>query len=223
LNVGALERSVEEEGGLVAAIEALGEGSVVAVPTDTVYGLAALPSLPAAVDRLFVLKGRPKDVPLPVLVSSWGDVDSLAGPLDTAAELLSARFWPGPLTLVVPREPGFDADLGGPPSARNTVGVRWPEHPVIEELCSKLGPLVVTSANLHGSPPAVTAAEVATAFSGLTPEVAPAVILDGGRCDGVPSTVVECRGPATRCLREGAIPWSEIAGSTTGMAPGRER
>jgi tRNA threonylcarbamoyl adenosine modification protein (Sua5/YciO/YrdC/YwlC family) len=211
--MGPLERSAEEEGGLVAAIEALGNGSVVAVPTDTVYGLAALPSLPTAVDRLFRLKERPKDVALPVLVASWGDVDALAGPLDTAAELLAGRFWPGPLTLVIPREPGFDADLGGPPAARKTVGVRWPEHPVIEYLCGKLGPLAVTSANLHGSPPATTAAEVATAFSGLAPELAPAVILDGGRCDGVPSTVVECRGPATRCLREGAIPWSEIAGS----------
>ncbi len=211
--MGPLERSAEEEGGLVAAIEALGNGSVVAVPTDTVYGLAALPSLPTAVDRLFRLKERPKDVALPVLVASWGDVDALAGPLDTAAELLAGRFWPGPLTLVIPREPGFDADLGGPPAARKTVGVRWPEHPVIEYLCGKLGPLAVTSANLHGSPPATTAADVATAFSGLVPELAPGVILDGGRCDGVPSTVVECRGPATRCLREGAIPWSEIAGS----------
>jgi tRNA threonylcarbamoyl adenosine modification protein (Sua5/YciO/YrdC/YwlC family) len=211
--MGPLERSAAEESGLVAAIEALGNGSVVAVPTDTVYGLAALPSLPTAVDRLFTLKERPKDVALPVLVSSWGDVDALAGPLDTAAELLAGRFWPGPLTLVLPREPGFDADLGGPPAARRTVGVRWPEHPVIEYLCGKLGPLAVTSANLHGSPPATTAAEVAAAFSGLSLEVAPAVILDGGRCDGVPSTVVECRGPATRCLREGAIPWSEIAGS----------
>lgn len=221
--MGPLVRSVEEEGGLVAAIEALGKGSVVALPTDTVYGLAALPTLPAAVDQLFLLKGRPKDVPLPVLVGSWGDVDLLAGPLDTAAELLAGKFWPGPLTLVVPREPGFVADLGGPTAARKTVGVRWPEHPVIEYLCNKLGPLVVTSANLHGSPPATTAAEVTDAFSDLASEVAPAVILDGGRCDGVPSTVVECRGPATRCLREGAIPWRELAGASTGPALGQER
>jgi L-threonylcarbamoyladenylate synthase len=197
---------------LVAAVEALGKGSVVAVPTDTVYGLAVLPSIPDAVDRLFLLKERPKDVALPMLVASWSDVEAVAGRLDTAARALAARFWPGRLTLVVPREPGFNADLGGPSAARRTVGVRWPEHPVIEYLCGKLGPLAVTSANLHGSPPAITASEVAVAFSAVGAEVAPAVILDGGRCDGLPSTVVECRGPATRCLREGAIPWGEIAG-----------
>jgi tRNA A37 threonylcarbamoyladenosine synthetase subunit TsaC/SUA5/YrdC len=131
----------------------------------------------------------------------------VAGELGPAAAGLADRFWPGPLTLVVPRRPGFTVDLGGPPTARQTVGVRRPEHPVVVALCELLGPLAVTSANVHGAPPATTAAEVATVFAGADQ---PEVVLDGGRCDGVPSTVVECRGPASRCLREGALAWADL-------------
>ena len=186
---------------------ALNRGSVVALPTDTVYGLAVDASRPEAVASLFALKGRPRDVPLPVLVGSWSQVASVAGELDSAAAHLTARYWPGPLTVVVPRATGFAVDLGGPPSARRTVGIRWPAHPLVTALCRRLGPLAVTSANRHGREPATTAEEVAAAFAGPRP---PAVIVDGGPCRGVPSTVVECRGPATRCLREGGIPWAEI-------------
>lgn len=196
--------------GLAVAVQALAGGSVVAIPTDTVYGLAVVPSLSEAVDRLFGLKERPRDVAVPVLVATWRDVGAVAGQLEGAAEQLAVRYWPGPLTLVVPRSDEFSADLGGLPTGRTTVGVRWPAHPVVGRLCRKLGPLAVTSANLHGDPPASTAAEVAAAFSGTD---ALGVILDGGPCRGVPSTVVECRGPTTRCLREGSIPWDDIVES----------
>lgn len=189
------------------AVAALGAGSVVALPTDTVYGLAADPSLPEAVERLFALKDRPLDVPLPVLVGDRHQLDQVARTLDTAARRLAERFWPGPLTLVVPRTDGFTADLGGPPSARHTVGVRLPDHPLVRALCREVGPLAVTSANTHGSPPATTAHQVVTAFRGGE---GLALVIDGGHCDGIPSTVVECRGPASRGLREGAIPWEEI-------------
>jgi tRNA threonylcarbamoyl adenosine modification protein (Sua5/YciO/YrdC/YwlC family) len=205
-----------EHGGFAAAAEALAGGSVVAVPTDTVYGLAVVPSMPGAVERLFSLKGRPKDVAVPVLVAGWPDVGQVAGQLDGAAERLAVRYWPGPLTLVVPRAIGFSVDLGGPATTRGTVGLRWPDHPVVARLCRELGPLAVTSANLHGSPPASTASEVAAVFSGLD---GLGVILDGGTCDSPPSTVVECRGPATRCLREGAIPWDEIVKLPVGGSP----
>lgn len=201
------------------AATALADGAVVAVPTDTVYGLAVDPAQPEAVARLFELKGRPADVPLPVLVAGPEQVALVAGGLGPAAEALAARFWPGPLTLVVPRRPGFTVDLGGPPAARQTVGVRWPDHPVVVALCELLGPLAVTSANLHGAPPATTADEVASVFAGADQ---PRVILDGGRCAGTPSTVVECRGPASRCLREGALAWEDLhAGSpATDRGPG---
>ena len=189
------------------AAEALGTGAVVALPTDTVYGLAADPTRPEAVERLFALKDRPSDVPLPVLVADRDQVGEVARALDSAARHLADRFWPGPLTLVVPRRHSFTVDLGGPPAARHTVGVRLPDHPLVRALCTEVGPLAVTSANTHGAPPAVTAHQVVTTFKegdGLM------LVIDGGVCDGIPSTVVECRGPASRGLREGAITWPEI-------------
>jgi L-threonylcarbamoyladenylate synthase len=192
---------------LALAAAALREGGVVAVPTDTVYGLAADPSQPRAIERLFALKERPTEVALPVLVDGRQQLSAVCGPLGRAAEHLAGRFWPGPLTLVVPRRRSFTADLGGPPSARQTVGVRWPDHPVAQALCRQLGPLAVTSANRHGAPPATRAHQVAEIFAG---EAGLAVILDGGVCEGTPSTVVECRGPALRCLREGSIAWSDL-------------
>jgi L-threonylcarbamoyladenylate synthase len=182
-------------------------GEVVAVPTDTVYGLAVDPRLPGAVERVFALKERPAAVALPILVGSAEQAEEVAGVLESAARGLADRWWPGPLTLVVPRQRGFDADLGGGSRGRWTVGVRWPDHPVVRSLCLAVGPLAVTSANPHGKPPATTADEVAGAFAGTG---SLAAVLDGGVCAGLPSTVVECRGPASRCLREGRIPWSEI-------------
>ncbi|MHB1717587.1 MAG: L-threonylcarbamoyladenylate synthase, partial [Acidimicrobiales bacterium] len=143
---------------------------------------------------------------------------------------LAARFWPGALTLVVPRVPGFTADLGGPPTARRTVGIRWPDHPVVVALCRAVGPLAVTSANRHGAAPITTAAGVAAAFGTPPPEagagrsplttgddnIGPGLVLDGGTCDGVPSTVVECLGPAARCLRAGAIDWASLSEAAAG-------
>ena len=207
---------VSDAGAVRVAAAALADGAVVAVPTDTVYGLAVDPAQPDAVERLFDLKGRPADVPLPVLVAGGEQVRLVAGDLESVARSLAERYWPGPLTLVVPRRPGFTVDLGGPPAARQTVGVRRPDHPVVVALCELLGPLAVTSANLHGQAPATTAVEVARAFADSGQ---PAVILDGGTCDGDPSTVVECRGPASKCLREGALPWAELHG-TGGVARG---
>jgi L-threonylcarbamoyladenylate synthase len=204
-------------GALREAAAALADGAVVAVPTDTVYGLAVDPAQPEAVERLFALKGRPADVPLPVLVAGSEQVAQVAGRLEVAALALAERYWPGPLTLVVPRRPGFTVDLGGPPAARQTVGVRRPDHPVVVALCELLGPLAVTSANLHGNQPATSALEVVQAFAGSDQ---PEMVLDGGVCDGVPSTVVECRGPASRCLREGALAWSVVHGPADAVSGG---
>ena len=195
------------------AARALGEGSVVAIPTDTVYGLAVDPWRAGAVERLFALKQRPREVALPILVGARDQVEVVAGPLAGAAAILADRYWPGPLTIVVPRAHGFAVDLGGPPSARGTVGVRWPDHPVVQQLCREHGPLAVTSANRHGSPPATTADQVVQAFPG---PLSVSVIVDGGVCGGVPSTVVECRGSQIRCLREGAIEWRDISDSSPG-------
>jgi tRNA threonylcarbamoyl adenosine modification protein (Sua5/YciO/YrdC/YwlC family) len=198
------------------AVEALRAGLVVAVPTDTVYGLAVDPWQPDAVERLFALKERPPDVALPVVVGRREQAGPITGPLTGTARRLADRHWPGPLTLVVERAEGFGADLGGPAAAQGTVGVRWPDHPLIQALCRQLGPLALTSANLHGATPATTASDVDTAF----PEAGDlAVVLDGGVCDGVPSTVVECLSPTIRCLRQGAIPWAMLSDTGPDTAP----
>jgi L-threonylcarbamoyladenylate synthase len=199
------------DGSLTLATRALRAGRVVAVPTDTVYGLAVDPLQPEAVRRLFAMKDRPAEVAVPLLVEGWDQVSVVAGPLDGPVLHLAERYWPGPVTLVVRRRPSFTADLGGPPSGRETVGVRWPDHPVIRSLCRELGPLAVTSANRHGALPASRPEQVEREFGA---EADLAVVVDGGVCGGPPSTVVGCLGTEIRCLREGAIAWSEVTGGT---------
>jgi tRNA threonylcarbamoyl adenosine modification protein (Sua5/YciO/YrdC/YwlC family) len=204
---------------LAAATEALRAGSVVGIPTDTVYGLAVDPTHPGALERLFAMKDRPAEVAVPVLVGSWAQADRVADLDGEAASLLAVRFWPGPLTLVVPRAPGFTVDLGGPPEAAGSVGLRWPDHPVVAALCAGLGPLAVTSANLHGAPPAVTADLV---VSSLAATSQPALVIDAGTCDRPPSTVVDCQGTEVRCLRPGTVAWPDIeAALEPSGGPGR--
>ena len=171
------------------AADALVAGDAIAIPTDTVYGLAALRA-----DPLFTLKQRPREVEVPVLVAGVDQVALLAHELSAHAERLMARFWPGALTIVVRRRGGDD-----------TVGVRHPDHAVPVEVCRRVGPLATTSANLHGQPTATTAEAVEALFGETVP-----VVLDGGACTGSPSTVVDCTGPEPKLLRDGRIPWDEV-------------
>jgi tRNA threonylcarbamoyl adenosine modification protein (Sua5/YciO/YrdC/YwlC family) len=188
---------------LSAAVSALKAGAVVAIPTDTVYGLAVDPRRRGATDAVFALKQRPASLELPVLVADVGAADSLADAdgLSVSARRLAERFWPGPLTIVVARRAALEWELGGD---AHTVGLRCPDHDVARRLCSLVGPLATTSANRHGRPPLTTAAAVVREFG---PEV---VVVDGGTCDGMPSTVVDTTGDALRCLRVGAVPWDEV-------------
>lgn len=190
---------------LEAAAEALLAGRVVVVPTDTVYGVAVLPSVPGATARLFAVKRRPRGVELPVLAADAAQALALAAePVPEVARRLAERFWPGPLTIVVARRPGLDWDLG---TGAATIGVRVPAHHVVAGLCRRLGPLAVTSANRHGEPTPPTAAEVAAVFGG---EVA--VVIDGGRCEGAPSTVVAVEPDGSlRLLREGRLSFATVA------------
>ena len=187
---------------MTAALQALEAGRVVALPTDTVYGLGVDPFRPGASDRLFAIKRRPRTVDLPLLVAGADQVLTVATAVPPIAARLMGRYWPGPLTLVLPRRPDLAADLGDDEA---TVGVRCPDHEVPLMLCRRRGPLATTSANLHGQPTLTTAAEVEAALG-----EALAVVLDGGPCAGEPSTVVDCTGEAPKCLREGRIPWTEI-------------
>ena len=196
------------EASLLAALEALAEGQIVGIPTDTVYGLAADPSRPGATERLFEAKRRSRDLDLPVLVASVEQAISLTTAVPAIATTLMHRFWPGPLTLVLPRRPDLVADLG---EDEATIGIRCPAHPVPLALCAKGGPLATTSANLHGEPTSETAEEVVAVFGDTVP-----VVLDGGRRSGSPSTVVDCTGVEPRLLREGRVPWAEVIAAVGG-------
>lgn len=185
------------------AVETLAAGAVVAVPTDTVYGLAADPSRPGATATVFALKGRPPGLALPVLVADVDQADTVAGPegLGRRGRMLAGAFWPGALTVVVPRRAALGWMLGGDEA---TVGLRCPASWVARRLCALVGPLATTSANPHGRPPATTAGEVAEAFG------AELLVVDGGRCAGAPSTVVDITGVEPRLLRAGGVGWPDV-------------
>src|SRR5215831_9350473 len=143
---------MDDDTALGAAARALQAEHVFVLPTDTVYGLAALPRSARAVDDLSVLKDRPSSMPIAMLVASREQALTLAGAVPDAAERLMEAFWPGPLTLVLPARDG-----DGP----ETVGVRCPGHEFVRDLAQRVGPLAVTSANRHGHPTDVTAAGAA--------------------------------------------------------------
>ncbi len=193
---------------VLQAVRALGQGQPIGIPTDTVYGLAVDPFLPGATDRIFAAKRRPRDVSLAVLVSGAEQALSMSTAVPDVALVLMARYWPGALTLVLPARAGLGADLGDDEA---TVGVRSPDHPVPQALCAAAGPLATTSANRHGEPTYTTAAQVAQAFGDDVP-----VVLDGGVCEGSPSTVVDCTGAEPKLLRDGRIPWAELQAALAG-------
>jgi L-threonylcarbamoyladenylate synthase len=184
-----------------AAIRALEAGRAVVMPTDTVYGLAVIPGIPGAVDGVFRIKGRPPDKPLAILGPSVRGFSGLAI-FDRRAAALAERYWPGPLTMVLPRAPAFTTPLG--PRDAPGVAVRVPAGDVALELLGLAGALAVTSANRSGAPPAAT---VDAARSDLGDEVA--VYIDGGECTGTPSSVVSLLG-APKMMREGSIPFDDI-------------
>lgn len=194
-----------DEAVLEEAARCLQDGGLVAFPTDTLYGLAAVASQERAVERLFDAKGRPPDRPLPILIASAADVNGVAVDVPPAARRLMKAFWPGGLTLVLRWHSGFRslALAGG-----DTVAVRVPAHPVALELLRRVGePLTGTSANLSGLPGPRTAEEVRHQLGDRVD-----LIVDGGPCPGgVESTVVDCTVDPPRVLREGAVPVERVA------------
>lgn len=190
-------------GAVEEAARALAAGGVVVVPTDTVYGVAVDPRVPGATARLFALKGRPPDVPLPVLVADLDQAFALAADgVPEAARRLMERFWPGGLTVVVRRRPGLGLELGGDDT---TIGLRVPGHPVPVALAVRAGPLATTSANRHGEATPARAPDVAAHLGQGV-----AVVLDAGPCDGDASTVVACLEEEVRVLRQGSVPAAEV-------------
>jgi L-threonylcarbamoyladenylate synthase len=187
-----------------AAARAALEGSLVVLPTDTVYGIGTRPDDPAAAARLFEAKARPRELELPVLVPSTEAARRIAT-FDGRAEALALRFWAGPLTIVLPRTAASRGwELGGDPE---TIGVRMPHHSLALALLSLTGPLAVTSANRSGEPTPETCAGLSDVFG----QGVAVYLCDPEPLGGRPSTVVDLAGGATRVLRAGAISDDEVA------------
>ncbi|HZI98945.1 MAG TPA: L-threonylcarbamoyladenylate synthase [Actinomycetales bacterium] len=184
--------------GVRAAAAALRRGGLVVLPTDTVYGVAADAFTPAAVSALLQAKGRGRDVPPPVLVPDARTIEGLVTDLPDEARALVDACWPGALTLICWAQPSLSWDLG---DTGGTVAIRMPDHPLALELLSATGPLAVSSANLSGAPPAMTAA---AAREQLGDSVR--VYLDGGPSAGSEaSTIVDATRAPLRVLRQGAL------------------
>ena len=192
---------------LEEALAALGAEQAIVLPTDTVYGVGALPDRPDAVASIFAAKGRPEKKALPVLGADLHALERV-GVFDESAMLLAKRFWPGPLTMVLRRASGFTHDLGGIDA--DTIAVRVPAFPLTLDLLRASGPLAVTSANRSGEPPAATVDEARSALSRSI-----RVFVDGGRVGGAPSTVVSLVGEPI-VLREGALPATQIEAALAG-------
>jgi L-threonylcarbamoyladenylate synthase len=205
----------DDAAGRAAAVEALRRSEIVALPTDTVYGIGVALDAPNGLYRLFAAKDRPLDRAIVLLVA---DVEQAAavGVLTPAARLLAERFWPGGLTLVLGQRP--DASL--PPvltAGARTIGVRLPDHDCPRALARELGPLPVTSANLSGWPDARDATQVLAQLADRVD-----IVLDGGPArGGVPSTVVDCAAAEPRVLRLGAISAPQLAAVLGDAGPAR--
>ncbi len=173
-------------------------GGTVVLPTDTVYGLAALPSVAGATDQLVTLKARAAAQPFAVLVADVAQAyDLIEPPADHIAAWM-AELWPGPLTLVLRRSVvAGNLVLGGDPE---TIGVRCPDHAFVRELAARVGPIATTSANYHGQPTPTTAPAAAAALTGPV-----GLVIDGGLAGTVASTVVDATSQTWRILRLGAI------------------
>jgi L-threonylcarbamoyladenylate synthase len=185
-------------------VSLLKRGGIIAFPTDTVYGLGAAASSPQAVARVYEVKKRPANMPLPLLLAHVSQIEDVAQPVTPLARLLAKKFLPGALTLVLPKS-GSVSDIAT--AGGMTVAVRIPAHPVPVALIEGLGaPILGTSANLSGHPSALTAGEVRSQLGGRVD-----LVIDGGRCPGGrESTIVDVSGEVPIVLREGAISVAEL-------------
>jgi L-threonylcarbamoyladenylate synthase len=186
------------DAGIARAAQILRDGGLVAFPTDTVYGVAVARSRADRLPALFALKGRPLDRRIPVLVASAVQVTDAGFAFDERATILAGRWWPGPLSLVLPPRDGGES-----------VAFRVPDHPVAQALIAAAGPLLATSANRSDEPDTLGADEVLIAFATQQDELD--AVLDGGAVPGGrPSTVLDLSSVPARILREGPVTRAEL-------------
>jgi L-threonylcarbamoyladenylate synthase len=194
----------DDAAGRAAAIEVLRTGGVVALPTDTVYGICVALGTPGGVEHLFTVKRRPPDKGIMLLLEGADQAGEI-GVMTPAAVVLAAACWPGGLTVVVPQRPDVPLPAALAGGAR-TVGLRVPDHGAPRALARAVGPLPTTSANVSGLPESSDAA-------GILDQLGDSVdlVLDGGPARGGPaSTVIDCSGASPRVLREGAVPLTRV-------------
>jgi L-threonylcarbamoyladenylate synthase len=197
--------SINDPRALAVAIDILTGGGLVAFPTDTVYGLGALAFDENAVGKLYDVKERGIEKAIPVLIGDFSQLERVASGTNLICQKLAKRFWPGPLTIVIPRHPSIPDAVTTLP----TVGVRIPDFASTRELLRLTGPLAVTSANISGQSSPSTAPGVEAQLGGRI-----SLILDGGVTPGgMPSTVVDCSKGQPVILREGPISLEEIMGA----------
>jgi L-threonylcarbamoyladenylate synthase len=180
-----------------AAARAIKRGEIIGVPTDTVYGLAADPYDEASLDRLYDIKGRDTGKPVAILVADLDQGLALGAMSDRALDLAD-RYWPGAVTLVVPRLDTAPTWLGD--VRRRTIGLRCPDHPLALELLSLTGPLAVTSANRSDEPPVTSAGDAEAIFGDLV-----LTYLPGSSGGGAPSTLLDLTMPSEMVLRRGPV------------------
>lgn len=194
--------SSESPDAIRQVLEILNSGGLVAFPTDTVYGVGSLAFNGSAAESIYAAKDRPMEKAIPVLIGDASDLEKVAMNIPDIVYRLASRFWPGPLTVLVPKQPSLPASV----SATETVGVRIPDHTVARALLRAAGPMAVTSANISGQASPSTAEEVFAQLGGRIP-----LIIDGGRTPGgVPSTLVDCTGAELKILREGPITLGDL-------------
>lgn len=206
------------------AAAAIRSGGLVAVPTETVYGLAADATDPAAIARIYEVKGRPSGHPLIVHLADPLDIERWAPAASAAARLLADAVWPGPVTVIVPRSASLPAEVAG---GRDTVGLRVPAHPMTQQLIRLAGrPIAAPSANRFGAVSPTSAAHVADDL-GDRLDPATDLILDGGPAPiGVESTIVDCTVDPPQLLRAGAVTAEQVAdliGAAVAAASGPSR
>jgi L-threonylcarbamoyladenylate synthase len=185
-------------------------GRIVAYPTDTFYGLAVDPGSPAAVARLFALKGRAADSAVPLIAASRDQVQALGGRWTAAMTVLARTFWPGPVSLIFEAPDGMASGVHG---GAGTIAIRVPDHVVARALAAAFGaPITATSANRSGERPAQSAGSLT--FPADHPEL---LIVDGGATPGgAPSTIVDARVEPPTLVRAGAIAWNRVLESLQG-------
>ncbi|OGO38448.1 MAG: threonylcarbamoyl-AMP synthase [Chloroflexi bacterium RBG_16_57_8] len=211
-----VELSPELRKQIEQGIAILKRGGLVAYPTDTVYGLGASAASREAVERVFQAKSRPRDMALPLLVASVAQIEELAGSISPIARCLIDAFLPGVLTLVLRASEAIPGYLK---TAEGTVALRIPGHPIPIALIDGSGaPIVGTSANLSGQPSPLTAEEVRSQLGDSVD-----LVIDGGRCPGRESTIVDVTGESPAVLREGAISRQTIERICTKTPSGRGR